>query len=151
LYFGFFWAGLNFIVAFGSVLAARVQRHIRFRVLFGLIAAAPFLLYIGMALLANSTVAVVFVSLFWLLRGIVMPIISDYVQREATERNRATVLSANALMIRLVFSVTSPFIGWLTDVYSFQMAFTASAIVFGLIAVFAYINWLFHIETTATT
>ena len=151
LYFGFFWAGLNFVVALGSVLAARIQRLIRFRVLFGLIAVAPLLLYAGMALLANSMVAVVFVSLFWLLRGIVMPIISDYVQREATQRNRATVLSANSLMIRLVFSVTSPFVGWVTDVYSFQMAFAASAIVFGFIAVLAFTNWLFHIETTATT
>ena len=86
--------------------------------------------------------AVMFVSLFWLLRGITMPIISDYVQREATARNRATVLSANALMVRVVFSVASPFLGWVTDTYSFGTAFAASAIIFGVIATVAYLKWL---------
>lgn len=142
LYFGFFWAGLNLLVALGSILAAQIQKRVRFRVLFGIMATAPIWLYGVMALLAESLLAVVFVGLFWLLRGIAMPIVSDYVQRECTERNRATVLSANTLMIRMVFSVVSPFLGWVTDVWSFGTAFAASALIFGTLTVFGYISWL---------
>jgi len=147
LYFGFFWAALNFVVAGGSLLAARIQQMVRFRVLFAIMATAPIWLYGGMSLLANSLAAVVFVSLFWLLRGVTMPIVSDYVQREATTKNRATVLSANALVGRLVFSIVSPFVGWVTDVWSFQIAFAASALIFGSIAVVAYVNWLVAVRT----
>jgi hypothetical protein len=111
---------------------------------------APIWLYGGMALLANSLAAVAFVSLFWFLRGVSMPIVSDYVQRECTKGNRATVLSANALTGRVVFSIVSPFLGWVTDVWSFQTAFAAASIVFGVIALIGYMNWLIAVRTQKT-
>ena len=40
---------------------------------------------------------------------------------------RATVLSIRNFVIRLMFAAIAPFIGWLNDMYSLQVALLASA------------------------
>ena len=139
LYFGYLWAILNLVTAFGSELAHRVERLFKFRTLFGWMAILPFLLYGLMSTLGTSLLALAIVPFFWLLRGIFAPIIQDYVQRECDDESRATVLSINALATRLIFSICSPFLGWIADVWSFQTAFAASALVFGVLSVGSFL------------
>jgi len=133
VYFGYLWAGLNVVVALGASLADRLEKRFLFRNLFLLSLLILVSLYVAMTLLASSLWALLIAPGFWLLRGISFPIITDYVQRESKDEEKATVLSINKLGGRLVFSVASPFLGWLVDVYSFATAFAASALIFGVI------------------
>ncbi len=141
LYFGYIWAGLNVVVGIGSAIAHHLEAWLRFRTLFGLIACGPLLLYAAMALGANSVWVLLVLPFFWLQRGISNPIIQDYVQREAAPEERATVLSINALATRLVFSIFSPFLGWIADIWNLQTAFTASALIFGVCTLIAFAVW----------
>jgi len=94
-------------------------------------AVAVLLLYFAAAYFSASLLVLLILPFFWLLRGVYNPIIIDYVQRIANSSERATVLSINALAGRLVFSITSPFLGWTADVWSLQVAFLCSGVIFG--------------------
>lgn len=130
-YLGYIWAGLNIVVATGAFIAHRLETRLRFRTLFFGLALAPPLLYLLLMFTSGLFAAIALSSCFWLVRGISQPIISDYVQRECTDEERATTLSINALASRVIFSVFSPFLGWIADIWSFSTAFMVSSIVFG--------------------
>lgn len=139
LYFGYLWAGLNLLVAFGAIVAHKLESRLSFRTLFAGMAIVPFLLYMFVGYTDVAILAVVGIASFWFLRGVSQPIIQDYVQRECRDGERATVLSINALVSRLIFSLFSPFIGWITDVWSFQVAFLASGLIFGIISTVSFL------------
>lgn len=141
LYFGVLWAALNCTVAAGSFIAHRIERQVPSITLFAVIVGAPFILYTSMSVLSTSIAAVMLVFSFSLLRGISVPIVSDYVQQQCKTGNRATVLSANALVGRMIFSIFSPFIGWVTDTWSFGMAFLCAGCIFGLVSVIGFAGW----------
>ena len=133
IYFGYLWAGLQLVVAIGAMLSHRLEAKFRYRSIFAFLCLGLVLGYLAMGLLSSSWLALIVVPVFWLLRGISNPIVIDYVQREAKEEETATVLSVNKLATRLVFSIFSPFLGWLVDVWSFATAFYASALIFGTV------------------
>ncbi|MFT7507062.1 MAG: MFS family permease [Acidimicrobiales bacterium] len=139
LYFGYLWAGLNLLVALGAVVAHRLEKRLSFRTLFVGMAILPFLLYMFVGYTNVTIFAVIAIASFWLLRGVAQPIIQDYVQRECKDGERATVLSINALVSRLTFSIFSPFLGWVADVWSFQVAFATSGVIFGIISLTSFI------------
>ena len=72
----------------------------------------------------------VFLLLFYFVRGVNNPIIQDYVNRLITSDMRATVLSVKNLVGRILFAIIGPFIGWITDVYSLQVALITSGSMF---------------------
>lgn len=151
LYFGYLWAGLNLTVALGSVLAHTLERFIRFRTLFGLIALSPLALFLAMGFFSESLWALAVLPLFWLLRGIKLPIVEDYVHRECSNNERATVLSINALSSRVIFSIFSPFLGWAADIWSLETAFVLSGIVFGSISLIGFMFfWIAQLRSLST-
>ncbi len=138
LYFGYLWAGLNLVVALGATLSHRLESWFRFRIIFGLFAVLPLVLFGLMALFHDSLWALAVVPFFWLLRGLKTPIVQDYVQREARDEDRATILSINNLFNRVFFAVFSPFIGWVADAWSFEQAFLAAALIFGTLTLVSF-------------
>ena len=142
LYFGYLWAGLNLVAAFGSTVAHYLERKLKLTSLLGILALSVPVLYLCTSYFAESLLVLGIISFFWLLRGVASPIIQDYVQRSCDANERATVLSINALASRLVFSVCSPFLGWIADVWSFETAFLASAIIYGSITLLGYLGFV---------
>ena len=142
LYFGYLWAGFNIIVGLGSLVAHKVEQWMRFRTLFIAFALSVPLLYLGAAYINTLYVSLLVVAGFWLLRGISTPIIQDYVQRECKDGERATVLSVSALTSRLIFSIFSPFLGWIGDIWSLETALMASGAVFGTLSLIAILGLL---------
>jgi len=59
---------------------------------------------------------------------------------------RATVISINQLYTRFIFSVFSPFLVWIVDVWAFEIAFYASALILGGLAVLALVSLLHAIH-----
>ena len=70
---------------------------------------------------------------FYFIRGINNPIIKDYINKLAPSEIRATVLSVESFVIRIVFSGIGPIIGWISDAYSLGKALQVSGLIFLLL------------------
>ena len=133
-YFGIAWGILNLSVGIFSLYAHKIELSVgRKKSLISLI----FISFIGYVLLGifNSLWAIIFIILFYFVRGISEPILKDYVNKLISSNMRATVLSVKNLFGRLVFSIIGPFIGWITDVYSLQLALLTSGSIFVILGI----------------
>lgn len=145
-YYGIVGAILNLAVAFTSFYAHRIEEKINTNklltfILIGLCFCyaflGSFLNYWGLAIL----------FLFYLIRGIATPVLRDYINRFTPSEMRATVMSIRSFMIRVIFAIFSPFLGYIADVYSIQTAFDIAAIVFFVIGLVSLIFYLKNEKT----
>ncbi len=125
-FFGIAWAVLNFSVGIFALNAWRYEQYLgRTKSLISLIFISV-LGYLTMGIF-NQLWALGFIFLFYFSRGISGPIINDYVNIKIESSIRATVLSVKSMIGRIIFAVISPFIGYISDIYSLQTAFLFSA------------------------
>jgi uncharacterized membrane protein YvlD (DUF360 family) len=68
--------------------------------------------------------------LFYLVRGYATPVLKDYINRITASNIRATVLSVRNFIIRLLFALTGPLLGWMKDIYSLPQALLLAGIIF---------------------
>lgn len=71
--------------------------------------------------------------------GALTPVTSDMLNRLASSDVRATVLSIQALFARLLFAISSPFLGYFADLYTLKTAFLLAGGIGGLLLVAAFI------------
>lgn len=74
---------------------------------------------------------------FYFIRGVFTPVLRDYLNALIESDIRATVLSVQSLMQKLLYTALGPLIGVVFDVYSLQTALLFSAVVYGVLGVFA--------------
>ncbi len=80
--------------------------------------------------------------IFYIIRGLATPLLKGYINRQTLPEMRATVLSIRNFIIRLMFAVMAPFIGWLNDFYSLATALqVTAAIIFIPGVVFLSLLW----------
>jgi uncharacterized membrane protein len=72
--------------------------------------------------------------LFYLVRGYATPVLKDYINRITDSSIRATVLSVRNFIIRLLFALTGPLLGWVKDVYSLPQALLLAGFIFLIIS-----------------
>lgn len=127
-YYGIIWTLLNLTVGLAALYSDRIERYlgmnkmnllILLTIVGGYVALAYNLSYFGLIILL----------VFYIFRGFATPILKGYINQMTFSEMRATVLSIRNFVIRLIFAVVAPFIGWLNDMYSLQTALLASAIV----------------------
>lgn len=125
-WYGIIWTVLNLTVGVAALYSDRVEQLFgmnKMNVLIltviagGYVALAYNLTYAGLAIL----------FLFYIFRGFATPILKGYINQMTFSEMRATVLSIRNFVIRLMFAAIAPFIGWLNDMYSLQVALLASA------------------------
>jgi MFS family permease len=131
-WFGFIWAGMNLVTSVGALVAYKIQAYLGFVKLFAIFALVPILILLLLSV-GIGWFAIVVMAGMWFLRGLFQPIMLDYLNREIPSSIRATVISLNSLYTRLFFSILSPFIGWVADVWSIETAFFASAMTAGIL------------------
>ncbi len=66
---------------------------------------------------------IVFLFLFYILRGIATPVLRNYINEITPSEIRATVLSVRSLTIRLSFVIIGPVLGWHADVVGVPFTF----------------------------
>ncbi|MDD2871297.1 MAG: MFS transporter [Candidatus Gracilibacteria bacterium] len=128
-YFGFMWGLLNLSVGLFSLYAHKIEKYLgRKKSLISLI----FLSFLGYILVAifQSLWSIIFIFIFYFVRGFGGPVIMDYINKIISSNMRATVLSIKNLFARVVYSIIGPFIGWIADIYSFSQAFVISGTIF---------------------
>lgn len=130
VWFGLTWAVLQFSVGGFSLLADDIEKKWgRKKTLVSLIfwaSSGYFLLS-----LFDAIWAILFIFLFYFARGINTPVIGDYVNKLIPSDIRATVLSVKSMLMRLIFVIVGPIMGWVSDLYSLQTALLVSGLIFG--------------------
>ncbi len=112
--FGVLWAVLNFSVGLSSFYAFKIAKNkTQTIVLWSIAILIPFF-YVFLGIFVSQW-ALVGLLAFYLLRGFVHPVLKDYIHNETPSEMRATVLSIRNFIIRIVFSITGPIIGYMTD------------------------------------
>lgn len=129
---GWLWSALNLTVAIFAFLAHYVYRFLtKFQVIvlivLGIIGG-----YVGLGMSYN-VFGLAFIFLIYIVRGIATPVLKDFVNERTPSEMRATVLSIRGLIIRIVFSILAPFLGWMNDTYTLQQAFLLAATIFGIL------------------
>ena len=121
VYFGVVWAVLNLSIVLFSLWAHDIERSLGRRSSLILLAILPVIGYFGLSFV-STLFGIGIIFLFYFARAFGIVVLNDYVNRAVASDIRATVLSIQALSWRAVFAIIGPFIGWMSDVYSLQMA-----------------------------
>lgn len=139
--FGVLWTALNLTVGVSSAFAFRIEGFFsrRQEILF-----IVFLLTAGYLLSGIAVVreGLVFLFLFYAVRGLATPIFKNYINRYTQSDVRATMLSVRNLVIRISFAVIGPLLGWMTDNVSLNTAFLLAGGIYFLAAVLVALPWL---------
>jgi len=137
-YFGFWWTALNLMVALGAYFSNTIHQRIPVK---WLVSVMLLLILLSMVL-AGWIMAIYGIAFFFLInfiRGVKEPILKDYINRYTASEMRATVLSINSFLIRGIFAVFGPFVGWMLDIYNFKVAMIVSCtilLIMGLFVIF---------------
>lgn len=127
-WFGIIWTLLNLTVGFSALYSDRLNSLLGTNRMELLI--LVFIVGGYVALAFNLTyVAFVVLFIFYIFRGFATPVLKGYINQMTFSEMRATVLSIRNLIIRLIFAVVAPFIGWLNDMYSLETALLIAAII----------------------
>lgn len=126
---GLIWSALNLTVAIISFEAYRVYGMLNNRQISILLVLGVAVGFAGVGLFYSHW-ALGFIFLIYVMRGIASPVLLDFVNKATPSDMRATVLSVRGLIIRVVFAVVAPFLGWWCDVYSIQQAFLLAGVIF---------------------
>jgi MFS family permease len=141
IWFGLLWAALNVTVAIASFFAYNLERRIKPAGTIILISLAIPLGYIGLAVSALVP-GLIILFLFYLVRGYATPVLKDYINRVTSSEVRATVLSVRNFMIRIIFALAGPLLGWSNDLYDLPTALLLGGIIFMVLNVFAGLLFL---------
>ena len=138
VYFGLIVAGMSFCSGLSSKYAKEIEEKLGEKISLILIPVIPifvWLIYSGVSYLWIIFLAFISSTL----RGYQVPIFNDFIQKHTTSDRRATIISIQSFLQRLVFFIFAPFLGWITDIYSIQTAFLCSA---GILSIFTIISLL---------
>ena len=131
-YYGVIWTMLNLTVGIAALYSDRVEQALGMRRSNGLILVVIVGGYAALALLPLTYACLAILFLFYIMRGFATPILKGYINQMTFSEMRATVLSIRNFIIRLLFAAIAPFIGWLNDYYSLQVALLISALIIGI-------------------
>lgn len=147
-WFGILWTSLNLSVAITSYTAHRLEKKLGQKGSVLLIALLIPMGYIALSLF-HLPIGILVLYLFYLVRGYATPVLKDYINRITASHIRATVLSVRNFIIRLLFSLSGPLLGWVKDVYSLPQALLLAGVTFLVISILTAI--LFISSYTSST
>ena len=140
-WFGLLWTTLNLTVAVTSYTAHYLESKIG---QVGSIILIALLIPLGYLVLSqvNLPFGLIILYLFYLVRGYATPVLKDYINRITASNIRATVLSVRNFVIRLIFAITGPLLGWVKDIYSLPQALLLAGIIFLTISILTAILFI---------
>ncbi|MCT4638383.1 MAG: MFS transporter [Bacteroidales bacterium] len=140
--YGILWTLLNLSVGLTAIKAFKLDQKFGQNRLTTMIIVAIGICFIATGIFqAYWAISILFI--FYLVRGIATPVLKDYINRNCESDVRATVLSVRNFVIRIIFSITGPLLGWLTDKYSLGTAIILSGLftlITGLISLILFIR-----------
>lgn len=126
--FGVAWTVLNLTVGISALYSDRLNRYLGEYRTYALILIFIVGGYIAVSFSINYFCLPILL-IFYIVRGFATPILKGYINRQTFSEMRATVLSIRNFIIRLIFAVMAPFIGWLSDSFSLALALQITALI----------------------
>lgn len=145
--YGIVWAGLNALVGVFAIWAHRVEN---FTTKGSLSTFLVISLALGYFLTASLPHWAAFgaVVAFYCVRGIATPVLKNYINLATSSEIRATVLSVRNFVIRIIFVLVAPALGWLTDSFSLGMALIVAGAAFLAMSLTTLFFFIRHIKIT---
>ena len=139
--FGVLWTALNLTVGVSSAFAFRIEGFFsrKQEILFIIFSLTAGYLLSGIAVVREG---LVFLFLFYAVRGLATPILKNHINRYTQSDVRATMLSVRNFVIRISFAVIGPLLGWMTDNVSLNTAFLLAGGIYFMAAVVVAFPWL---------
>ena len=141
---GFVYSGLIIPpiagMVIGSLLAAGVAGRFGERRALPLLLLAGILLFVPL-MLWNSLWVIIAIALVAVLRGMIRPIATGYINRRIASDQRATVLSMFELSMGVLMAACTPLVGSAADLLSFQWAFALCLAVLLLVGGLFAFTW----------
>lgn len=130
--------GLRTSQFLGSINANRIIGHFNER---RWLTIAPLIIYVGILGLGiiNSVVGIVMFVMTGFAITVTTPLMESIILRQTPGSVRATILSVDSLIFRLLLAAIGPAIGIIADSFGLANAFVAIAAGLGLV-----IGWIFH-------
>lgn len=127
-WFGVAWTVLNLTVGiaalYSDALSAKIGENRTYAFILVFIVGG----YLSVAYSLNYF-SLILLFVFYIIRGFATPLLKGYINRQTFSEMRATVLSIRNFIIRLIFAVMAPFIGWLNDAFSLSFALQITALI----------------------
>ena len=142
-FFGIAWTVLNLSAGVSSAFAFIVEGKLKKRqeiLLIILLLASGYLLS-GLWVVREG---LVFLLLFYLVRGLATPIFKNYINIYSPDQMRATILSVRNMIIRIIFAAVGPLLGWMIDNIGLGTAFVAAGLMFLFSALVVTLPWLIN-------
>jgi MFS family permease len=138
--YGIFWTALNLTVGVSSVFAHRVEfllgktglGYNYFIDFYRLFSHRNFNFLLGNGIF----------FLFYLMRGIASPILKNYMNQYTQSEIRATIFSVRDFIIRIIFAVIGPLLGWITDNINLKSAFLLAGTIYIVSVVVVVFPWI---------
>ncbi len=141
--FGIIWTLLNLTVGLSSWIAYKIEAKTGMKKILIIITILAPLCYILIGIFKSIwSIAIIFA--FYIVRGVANPVLKDYLNKLTESNVRATILSVRNLVIRVIFSILSPFLGWYTDKISLLSALILAGILFFIFSLIPLILYLKH-------
>ncbi|MCK3684881.1 MFS transporter [Maribellus sp. YY47] len=140
-FFGIFWTALNLTVGVSSVFAYKAEVFLgrKWSILLVITLLAAGYIFAGISI---SYWGLVFLFMFYLVRGIATPIFKNYINQYTESEVRATMLSVRNFVIRIAFAGIGPLLGWITDNISLNAALFLSGIIYLVSSLVIVLPWL---------
>ncbi|MBP8850731.1 MAG: MFS transporter [Breznakibacter sp.] len=127
---------LNVMAGIVTAFAYRVEAQLKPKVTLLATTVVITLSFILASFTTGYLLLIVF-ALFYSARGVINPVLKEYVNRVIGSDVRASILSLRSVSIRLLFAVIGPFFGWYTDFYSLEEAMAILGIMFTITTLFS--------------
>lgn len=141
-WYGIVWGVLNASLVLFAWFAERVEHALGEYKTLILLTAAPCIAFMMLAVLPASLVIVPVFLAFYFVRSLNSSFGRAYIQEHALDDARASILSVQSLLFRLIFAVFGPITGTIATAYSLYHAFVFTGIVFGLLSCAAFALFL---------
>ena len=136
IYFGLIWAILNLSVGITSYNSYRIEKNMSPIKIMTIISILMPICFFFISVV-NSIFSLLFILLIYLIRGIVTPLLRNYINIEISSEKRATVLSIRSFFIRIAFASTAPLFAYFADNTSINYVFYLLSII---ITFFAFLS-----------
>lgn len=143
LYFGLIWAALNFTVGIIGKFAHKIEATLGSTNTIILIGLLPIIGYLGMGL-SKTFVGIIFCFCFQVSRGLNQVILKDALNKRIGGDLRATSNSIISLIVRLIFIIIGPLLGYMIDFHGENSAYYFMGLLYILIFVGILLPFLSH-------
>ena len=132
--------GLRLFQAAGAANAGRVVKQIGE---WKLLKLAPLILFVGLLLIGslNSWLGIAFFSMTGFANAATMPTVENIINRQAPGSVRATILSIDSLIFKLLTAILEPGIGLVADARGLPTAFLGMAAAVGIVMPILFFGW----------